>query len=310
MILADNITKYFGAFKAVDSVSFEIGRGEIVGFLGRNGAGKTTLMRMLTGYLPTSEGKVIIDGKDMSKNPLSIKRNIGYLPENPPLYSNMTVKDYLKFAARLKDITPKQILACVDRVIEECRLEDSRGKIISTLSKGYKQRVGIAQAIINEPEIIILDEPTSGLDPVQISHIRDLIGTLEHKRTVIVSTHILSEIEQIAKRVMIIKDGRIVKDDSLENILCSDNRKDIFIKVAGKEELIEKAIRQADGFKQINIDIVQDDVYLVQAENKNNILNYNDLLQKLVDNGAKVLEIKQKKGSLEEEFLRINRLKL
>lgn len=308
MIRIENITKYFGNFKAVDNASFEIERGEIVGFLGRNGAGKTTLMRMLTGYFPPSSGKVIIEGEDMSKGLLHIKRNIGYLPENPPLYPNMTVFAYLKFAAELKDIKPSQQLAQVERVIEECKLEDVFEKRILTLSKGYKQRVGIAQAIINEPEIIILDEPTSGLDPVQILHVRDLIRKLEHKRTVIISTHILSEIEQIAKRVMIIKNGCIVKDDSLKNVLCSNNREDIFIKVEGKEELIESAIKKADSFKQINIEEVCEGVFVVQAENTNSIANYNDLIKKLIDGGAKILEIKKKEGSLEEEFLRINRL--
>ena len=221
MISTKNVTKYFSGFQALKDVSFEINRGEIAGFLGQNGAGKTTLMRILTSYLPATSGEVIIGGDNVVKNSLAVRRKIGYLPETPPLYSDMTVKDYLKFAAQIKDVPGRQQRSQIDKVLEECNINNVKNKTIGTLSKGYKQRVGIAQAIINEPEVLILDEPTSGLDPIQNLQVRKLIKSLRHERTVIISTHILSEIEQIAQRVLIIKSGQIIVDESLELLLKS-----------------------------------------------------------------------------------------
>ncbi|MCQ9206063.1 MAG: ABC transporter ATP-binding protein [Omnitrophica bacterium] len=238
MIIAKNVTKYFGGFKALKNVSFEIKKGEIVGFLGQNGAGKTTIMRILTSYLPATSGEVIIAGQDVSKNSLAIRRKIGYLPETPPLYSNMTVRDYLKFAAQLKNIPAKQQGVQIDKVLDECSLKSVQDKTIGIISKGYKQRVGIAQAILNDPEVLILDEPTIGLDPVQIIQVRNLIKSLEYKRTVILSTHILSEIQQIAQRVLIIKSGKIVVDETLENLLKQPgaNLEDIFLRLHSAKE--------------------------------------------------------------------------
>jgi len=222
MITVKNITKSFGSTQALKGVSFEIKKGEIIGFLGRNGAGKTTLMRVLTSYLPANSGDVIIDGMDVAKHSMAIRRLIGYLPETPPLYADMTARNYLKFAAQLKDVPRKKIAAQVDKVLNECYLRNVAHKTIGTLSKGYQQRVGIAQAIINDPQILILDEPTNGLDPVQIQRIRELIKNLEEERTIIISTHILPEIEQIARRVLIIKDGMIVADDTMDNLLSDE----------------------------------------------------------------------------------------
>lgn len=238
MIITKNVTKYFGRVQVLKDVSFEIKKGEIVGFLGQNGAGKTTIMRILTSYLPATSGKVIIGGQEVSKNSLAIRKKIGYLPETPPLYSNMTVREYLKFAAQLKDIPPKQQSIQIDKVIESCSLNSVQRKIIATLSRGYKQRVGIAQAIINDPQILILDEPTIGLDPVQIIQVRNLIKSLEHERTVILSTHILSEIQQIAKRVLIIKSGEVIIDETIENLLkrFGTNLEDIFLELHSTKE--------------------------------------------------------------------------
>ncbi len=236
MISVRGVTKYFGGFQALKDVSFEINAGEIVGFLGRNGAGKTTIMRILTSYLPATSGEVTIAGKDVDRNSLAVRRKIGYLPETPPLYPNITARDYLGFAAQLKDVPAKQRRPQIDKVLEECNLTDVQNKVIGTLSKGYKQRVGIAQAIINDPEILILDEPTIGLDPVQIIQVRNLIKSLEHKRTVILSTHILSEIEQIAQRVLIMKSGEIIVDESLENLLKDqENLEDVFLRLHSTE---------------------------------------------------------------------------
>ncbi|MCK5306391.1 MAG: ABC transporter ATP-binding protein [Candidatus Omnitrophica bacterium] len=233
MIIAKNITKYFGELQALKNVSFEINKGEIIGFLGQNGAGKTTLMRILTSYLPAASGQVFIDGQEVSKNSLTVRKKIGYLPETPPLYSDMTVRDYLKFAARLKDVPAKRQCIQIDKALGECNLKDVRHKIIGTLSKGYKQRVGIAQAIINNPEILILDEPTIGLDPTQIIQVRALIKNLEYERTVILSTHILSEIQQIAHRVLIIKAGEVIVDKTLKDLLKEFNAdlEGIFLKL-------------------------------------------------------------------------------
>lgn len=238
MIVVKKVTKYFGGFRALKDISFEIKKGEIVGFLGQNGAGKTTIMRILTSYLPATSGKVFIAGQEVSKNSLAIRKKIGYLPETPPLYSDMTVRGYLKFAAQLKDIPAKLQSVQIDKAMESCNLKHVQYKIIGTLSKGYKQRVGIAQAVINDPEVLILDEPTIGLDPVQIIQVRNLIKSLEYKRTVIISTHILSEIQQIAKRVLIIKSGEIVIDETLENLLSGPkpDLEDVFLKLHSAKE--------------------------------------------------------------------------
>lgn len=219
MIISDNICKNYAGFEALKEVSFEINEGDIVGFLGKNGAGKTSLMRILTSFLPATSGKVIIDGQDLAKHSLAIRRKIGYLPETPPLYTNMTVQSYLKFAAEIKDVAVKQRRRQLHKVLQECQLEQVRNKAIHTLSKGYKQRVGIAQAIIHEPKTLILDEPTSGLDPIQIQQVRTLIKNQQAQRTVLVSSHTLSEIESIAERVLIIRSGEIIVDETLNTLL-------------------------------------------------------------------------------------------
>jgi len=216
MIITKNISKYFGHFTALKNISFEIKKGEIVGFLGRNGAGKTTLMRILTSFISPSSGEVFIDGISPARDSIALRRKIGYLPERPPLYPDLTVAEYLQFAGQLKDIPVKDLKINIDRVLEECDLTEVRHKLIAPLSKGFKQRVGIAQAIIHNPQILILDEPTSGLDPIQNLQIRKLIMNLEEQRTVLISTHILSEIEQIAKRVLIIQEGEIIADNTLD----------------------------------------------------------------------------------------------
>jgi ABC-2 type transport system ATP-binding protein len=236
MIRVENITKFFGNVQALKEVSFEIKKGEIVGFLGRNGAGKTTLMRILTSYLPSSSGRAFVAGLDVAKESLAVRQKIGYLPETPPLYPNMTARDYLMFAARLKNVPSQKIKPQVEKVLNECYLRNVADKPMATLSKGYQQRVGIAQAIINDPAILILDEPTNGLDPVQIRRVRELIKNLERERTIIISTHILSEIEQIAKRVLIIRDGAIVTDNTIDHLLIDDQGRpcsleDVFLKL-------------------------------------------------------------------------------
>lgn len=226
MINVANVSKYFGLKPILKDISFEIKPGEIVGFLGPNGAGKTTLMRLLTSFLSPSSGSVSIDGYDTLKNSLLTRQKIGYLPETPPLYPDMTVIDYLRFAARLKGLENRVLATKIKKTLEECDIASVQHQTIATLSKGYKQRVGIAQAIVHDPEVLILDEPTNGLDPLQILQVRRLIKNLEQKKTVIVSTHILPEIEQIAKRVIILNKGQIVADQNLDDLLSNPEQKE------------------------------------------------------------------------------------
>jgi ABC-2 type transport system ATP-binding protein len=219
MLIVEQVGKNFGSFQALEQVSFEMKSGDIVGLLGKNGAGKTTLMRILTSFITASSGSVIIDGDDINKHSLVIREKIGYLPEKPPLYGDMTVQYYLKFAAEIKGVPKNKRPVRLAKVLEECDLKQVKHKTIATLSKGYKQRVGIAQAIIHEPKLLILDEPTSGLDPMQIQQVLTLIKNQREQRTVLLSTHTLTEIELVAQRVIMLKSGRIVLDDPLEVLL-------------------------------------------------------------------------------------------
>jgi ABC-2 type transport system ATP-binding protein len=225
ILTVEHISKSFGAHKAVDDVSFDVKQGDIIGFLGKNGAGKTTLMRIITSFFSASSGRVCIDGDDITKHSLTVRQKIGYLPETPPLYTNMTVYQYLQFAAEIKDVSAKRVAVQVAKVLEECDLTHVKQKSISTLSKGYKQRVGIAQAIIHEPKLLILDEPTSGLDPMQIQQVLALIKNQREQRTVLLSTHTLTEIEQIAQRILMIKSGQLVIDESLQTLLSGSGTK-------------------------------------------------------------------------------------
>jgi ABC-2 type transport system ATP-binding protein len=218
MIKVEGLTKRYARTVAVDDISFEVEKGQIVGFLGPNGAGKTTTMRVLTCFLPPTAGKATIGGFDVLENPQEVKKRIGYLPETPPLYPEMEVFEYLDFVGQLKGITSADIKRRRDEVIERCSLGEVRAKLIGKLSKGYRQRVGIAQAIIHNPDVLILDEPTSGLDPKQIIEIRELLRQLAGDHTIILSTHILSEVEHSCERVIIISQGKLVAQDSVANL--------------------------------------------------------------------------------------------
>lgn len=216
LITLRNVSKSYDSIKAVDDISFSVKKGEILGFLGPNGAGKTTAMKMITGYMPAGKGEILINGKHISDNPLATRNSIGYLPENNPLYSDMTVDEYLDFIADMRNI-PDTVKAKKE-AMEKCGVTDVRHRIIGHLSKGYKQRVGLAQAIMHNPEILILDEPVNGLDPKQIIEIRHLIHELGKEKTVILCSHILSEVEAVATRVVIINQGRIVADDTIDKL--------------------------------------------------------------------------------------------
>ncbi len=246
MIEAKNVTKRYGDFLAVDGVSFTVAAGEVVGFLGPNGAGKTTTMRILTGFLPASDGTALIDGNDIFADALAARRAIGYLPESPPLYPEMDVQGYLAFIAKLKDVPRAKRKAAVNRAMERCGLTEVRRRVIGALSKGFRQRVGIAQAIVHEPKVLILDEPTVGLDPIQIREIRALLASLataqEGGHTIILSTHILAEVEAICRRVILINQGRKVLDAPLAEITANGGRlEDAFTRATLGAEAAEAA---------------------------------------------------------------------
>ncbi|MBU0754634.1 MAG: ABC transporter ATP-binding protein [Planctomycetes bacterium] len=230
MIEVEGLTKRYGDFTAIEDISFRVEKGEIVAFLGPNGAGKTTTMRVVTGFLPATEGSVTVCGFDVFQKPLEVKKRIGYLPEHPPVYHDMTVEEYLRFVSKIKGVARGQRAEAMDRVLQRCALRDVTRTLIGKLSKGYKQRVGLAQAMIHDPKVLILDEPTIGLDPKQIIEIRELIKSLSGEHTIILSTHILQEVSMICQRVLIIHHGRIVADDTLENLTAGDSLESVFLK--------------------------------------------------------------------------------
>ncbi len=252
MIEVTNLTKKYGSHVAVDHLSFRVKKGQIYGFLGPNGAGKSTTMNIITGYLAASDGSVIVNGKDMQKEPEEAKKCIGYLPELPPVYMDMTVEEYLNFAAELKKLAKAERKAGVEKVMEMTQITDMRSRLIRNLSKGYRQRVGLAQAILGEPEVIILDEPTVGLDPKQIIEIRDLIRTLGENHTVILSSHILSEVSAVCDHIMIISHGKLVASDTPEGLQKLMSRTGTLeLDVKGSWEQIEAALFSVEGVTEV-----------------------------------------------------------
>ncbi len=253
MIEIQNVSKRYGSKWAVKDATFTIKKGEILGFLGRNGAGKSTTMNIVTGYLSATSGRVLIDGHDILEEPREAKRHIGYLPEIPPLYMDMTVDEYLRFVCSIKDVKPSYVKTHLDDITELIRITDVRKRLIKNLSKGYKQRVGMAQALVGNPEVVILDEPTVGLDPKQIIEIRKLIKELGEDHTVVLSSHILHEVADVCERVVIINQGTIVAQDSLENL--TKNISDTFrfrLRVEGPEREVTKAIREIPGTRNVD----------------------------------------------------------
>ena len=252
-IEARGLSKRYGEIVAVDGVSFTLKRGEVVGFLGPNGAGKTTTMRMLTGFLPATDGSASIDGHDIFQSPLEARRAVGYLPESPPLYPEMTVEDYVTYVAKLKDVTRDARAAAVSRALGRCGLADVRRRVIGTLSKGYRQRVGLAQAIVHSPPVLVLDEPTVGLDPIQIREIRSLIADLaagegDEQHTVILSTHILNEVEAICQRVILINRGHIALDEPIGNLTSGgQSLEEVFARVTSRDDdVLDRATTPAE----------------------------------------------------------------
>ncbi len=253
MIEIQNVSKRYGSKLAVDDISFTINRGEILGFLGRNGAGKSTTMNIITGYLSASSGRVLLDGHDILEEPREVKRRIGYLPEFPPLYDEMTVEEYLRFVCEIKDVKKSQIRPHIDDITELMSITDHRKRLIKNLSKGYKQRVGMAQAMVGNPDVIILDEPTVGLDPRQIIEIRNLIKDLGKDHTIVLSSHILHEIADVCERVVIINKGKLVAQDTLSNLQRGIN--DTFrlrLRVAGDVAEARGVLSALEGARQID----------------------------------------------------------
>jgi len=235
MIEVKNLTKAYGSFVAVRDVSFKAEDGQILGFLGPNGAGKTTTMRIITGYMPATIGTVLINGLDIFTNSLEARRLIGYLPETPPLYTDMRVDGYLRFVAKLRGVKRAGVEAAVEHALGVCGLTDMAHRICGQLSKGYRQRVGLAQALIHDPQVLVLDEPTIGLDPRQIHEIRELIRGLAGKRTIVLSTHILPEVSQICDKVVIINDGRVVLEEQIAQLPAGTSLEDVFLNAIAKE---------------------------------------------------------------------------
>jgi ABC-2 type transport system ATP-binding protein len=230
MIEVRDLSKRYGDLLAVDRVSFTAQKGEIVGFLGPNGAGKTTTMRIITGFLPATSGTVKVEGFDIFDDAHEVRKRIGYLPENPPLYSDMTVTSYLEFVGRIKGITRAALPEAVDRVVQRCGLTEVTRRVLGHLSKGFRQRVGLAQALVHEPSVLVLDEPTIGLDPRQIRDIRSLITELAGQRTVILSTHILQEVVQICRKVVIINEGHVAVEEQIDNLTRDMTLEEVFMR--------------------------------------------------------------------------------
>ncbi|WP_157150633.1 ABC transporter ATP-binding protein [Brachyspira sp. SAP_772] len=303
MIKVDNVVKYYGEHLALKGVSYTINKGEIVGFLGPNGAGKSTMMRIITGYLPATSGYVYLDDYEVYDNPIELKKRIGYMPENVSLYTEMTVIDYLKFCAKLKGVSRKKVKSAVENTIEITGLTNYRDRIIGHLSKGYRQRTGIAQAIIHDPEVLILDEPTSGLDPNQLIEVRSLIKSLGGTRTVILSTHILSEVEDTCERALIIDSGELIAEDTIEGLKMAMDREilggNIELKVADRQNDALLCVREVNGVVQAETDNFG--TIIIECERGND--SRADIVKHLVNNNFDVLEIKSKERSLEEVFI-------
>jgi len=302
MIEVEHLTKRYGDLIAVNDISFSLEEGDIVGFLGPNGAGKSTTMKIITGCLAADSGSVRIAGYDILKKPKEAKRFIGYLPEVPPLYDEMTVSAYLDYVADLKDVSRKRKKFLKDMVIQECGLERVYRRLIKHLSKGYRQRVGIAQAIINDPAILILDEPTIGLDPKQVKEIRELIKGLTGKRTVILSTHIIYEVTMICQRVIIINEGKIAAMDTLDNLTSEVGKTRLILRLKEDKEDLSYRLKQIEGVKEVS----REDSYYYIDHIPGERDKICDQISKIVlETGNAILELRSERMSLEDIFVKI-----
>ena len=307
MIEVKNVTKKYGSFTAVDDISFEVKDNEVVGFLGPNGAGKSTTMNMITGYIEPSKGAILVNGYDVSKSPLKAKKQIGYMPENTPLYMDLTVKEFITYMAELKRINKKEKKQEVESIIEKTGLKNVENKLIKNVSRGYKQRVSLAGALIGNPEVLILDEPTVGLDPKQIADIRELIKSLGKEHTVILSSHILSEVSQICEKVIIINKGKIVAIDTPEHLEeKTKNDNSIIVTVEDKESNMKNISKYIEGITSIKLVKENDDntkEYLIYGKPDVDIRKM--VFAELPKHNISIFELKKNENTLEDAFLTI-----
>ena len=307
MIEVKNVTKKYGKVVAVDNISFTIQDGEIIGLLGPNGAGKSTTMNMITGYIEPTEGTIIVDNYDMSKKPKKAKKEIGYMPEGVPLYTDMTVKEFITYMAEIKKIDKKERKEKVEKIIEETGLKEVEKKITKNLSRGYKQRVSLAGALVGEPKILILDEPTVGLDPKQITEIRKLIKDLGKKHTIILSSHILSEVSQICQKVIIINKGKIVAIDTPENLENKvSNKNSLYVTVEDTENKIEKVTKKIKEITKIELIKENEDKtkeYLIESKLDTDLRKI--LFQEFAKENITIFEMKKADTTLEDAFMKL-----
>jgi ABC-2 type transport system ATP-binding protein len=311
MITVSELTKRYARNTAVDGISFEVEKGSIVGFLGPNGAGKTTTMRMLTCFLPPTSGTATVAGFDVLQAPMEVKKRIGYLPEAPPLYQEMRTDEYLTFVGKLKGLGGAELRQRVDAVCERCAVADVKNKLLGKLSKGYRQRVGLAQAIIHNPEVLILDEPTAGLDPKQINETRDLIKSLAGDHTIILSTHILPEVEQTCEKVIIINKGKLVATDSVRNLRSrAGGVESVLVEVAGRNGDLDSAtaqrkLEQVGGVSRVVFKERRENRSVFEVESRKDKFVRGDLARAVVEAGWDLNELRPASVSLEEIFLKL-----
>lgn len=307
MIEVDHLTKYYGPIAAIRDLSFQVNKGEILGFLGPNGAGKTTTMRILSGFMPATSGRVLVAGYDVFSHALEVRRRVGYLPENVPLYREMTVRSYLRFVAEVKGLSGRQRLRQVGGVMAACGIRNMERRLIGTLSKGYRQRVGLAQALLNDPPVLILDEPTVGLDPRQIIEIRQIIKELRHEHTVILSTHILPEVSMTCDRVVIISDGRVTAVDTPDNLTeHAQHHRLIHLEIQGPEAEVTPHLRSLEGVVSVEATDggAGESLGYTVATRKDHDMRA-DIARAVVQQGWRLLELRPLRLSLEEVFVRL-----
>ena len=307
MIEVKNVTKKYGKFIALDNISFNIKDGEVIGLLGPNGAGKSTTMNIITGFIEQTKGEVIINGYDMLKKPKKAKKEIGYMPEGVPLYTDLTVKEFVTYMAEIKNVDKKTRKEKIEKIIKETGLENVQKKLIRNLSRGYKQRVSMAGALVGEPKILILDEPTVGLDPKQITEIRNLIKELGKTHTVILSSHILSEVSQICNKVIIINKGKIVAIDTPENLekkVASNNS--IYVTVEDEENKIEEIKNKIEAIKEIKLIAKNEDKtkqYMIEAKGNEDLRKI--LFSECAKENITIFEMKKADTTLEDAFMKL-----
>jgi ABC-2 type transport system ATP-binding protein len=300
MIQVDNLTKYFGPVMAVDHVSFQVDRGEIVGFLGPNGAGKTTTMRILTTFLPATSGVARVAGFDVMNQSMEVRRNIGYLPESVPLYPEMRVEEYLTYRAKLKGVERRERPSRIEYCLERCRIREVRRRLLGTLSKGYRQRVGLADAMVHDPDILILDEPTSGLDPVQIDQTLKLIKGLGDKHTIILSTHILDEVKEVCKRVIIINAGRIGMDKAMAEL--SNEASFIVIEARGPLQKIASVLETTDDVSHVKSEALEGGLARFEVRTRHEKDLRELISQRLSTNGWPIRRLDLLRRDLKDHF--------